>query len=257
MRRTLIFSLLFLCFLGAARADVVDGGRYRVSFSGTVDPNLLPRHTPYPIAVGVRGAVAPLPGNRPPQLAGFEVAFNRHARLFTKGLPNCPSRRLEALSSHGALEACRTALVGSGHFEAHVDIPDQAPLPARGRALLFKSSFHGRPALLAHVYGEKPVPVSQTLVMRVTHSRRPGFDVTLSATLPQVGEDWGYVTGFDFRLSRSYRYRGQRRSVLSANCPAPAGFSHVPFKLAEGTFFLADGSVRRRVLSETCRVSAD
>lgn len=257
MRWTLAFSLLFLCLLGAARAEVVEGGRYRVSFSGEVRPNLLPRHSPQPIAVEVQGEVTPLPGNRPPQLTGFEIAFNQHARLFTKGLPSCPRKRLDVLSTRGALEVCRRALVGTGHFEAHVDLPEQSPFPARGYALLFKSSIHGRPALLAHVYGVEPVPVTQVLVLRVTHSHRTGFDVTLAATLPQVGEDWGYVTGFDFRLDRSYRYRGRRRSVLSANCPAPAGFTHVPFKLARGTFFLADGGVRHRALGATCRVRAD
>jgi len=257
MRRTAVLSLFCLCLLGAARAEVVNGGRYRVSFSGDVQPNLLPRHSPQPIAVGVRGRVTPLPGNRPPQLTGFEVAFNRHAHLFTKGLPSCPRKRLASLTTTGALKACRKALVGTGHFEAHVDLPEQAPLPARGRALLFKSSFRGRPALVAHVYGDEPLPVTQVMPLRISHSRQPNFDVTLSARLPVVGEDWGYVTGFDFRLQRSYPYRGRRRSVVSASCPAPAGFTKVPFKLARGTFFLGDGSVRHRALGATCRVRAD
>lgn len=90
--------------------------------------------------------------------------------------------------------------------------------------------------------------------MRITHSHLPGFDVTISATLPKVGDDWGYVTGFDFRLHRSYLYRGRRRSVVSANCPAPTGFTKAPFKLAQGAFFLADGTVRHRALAATCRV---
>jgi hypothetical protein len=257
MLRPLAFCLFFLCLLGAARAEVVNGGRYRVSFSGKVQPNLLPRRELQPIAVSVRGQVTPLPGNRPPQLTGFEVAFNRNAHLFTKGLPSCPRKRLAALTTVGALRACQKSLVGTGHFEAHVDLPEQAPLPARGRALLFKSSFHGRPALVAHVYGEEPLPVTQILPLRVSHSRRPNFDVTLSARLPVVGEDWGYVTGFDFQLQRSYRYRGRLRSVVSASCPAPPGFTKIPFNLAQGTFFLGDGSTRHRALGATCRVRAD
>lgn len=257
MRRALVLSLLFLSFLGAARAEVIDGGRYRVSFSGEVAPNLLPRHSLQPISVAVRGKVTPVAGNRPPQLTRFEVAFNHHAHLFVEGLPTCSRKRLAVLNTGAALKICRGALVGSGHFEAHVDLPEQAPFPTRGRALLFKSSAHGRPALVAQTYGIDPLPVTQVLLLRVTHSHQPGFDVTLSATLPQVGEDWGYVTGFDFRLHRSYRYRGRRRSVVSANCPAPAGFTHVPFKLAQGTFFLGDGSVRHRALEANCRVRGD
>lgn len=254
MRRAIPISLLFLCLVGAARADVVNGGRYSVSFDGGVRPTLLPRHDLQPISVRVRGAVMPVPGNRPPPLSRFEVAFNRHAHLSTKGLPICPQERLMALTTRGALDHCRGALVGTGHFSAHVDIPEQAPFPSKGRALLFNSSSHGRPALVAHVYGEHPVPITQVLLLTITHRRHGGFDVTLAATMPQVGEDWGYVTGFDFTLSRSYLYRGRSRSVISANCPAPKGFTRVPFKLAEGSFFLADGSVRHRALGATCRV---
>jgi hypothetical protein len=254
MRCGIAFSLFFLCLFGAARADVVNGGRYRVSFTGGVRPNVLPRHDLQAISVSVRGAVTPLPGNRPPPLSRFEIAFNRHARLFTKGLPICPQGRLRASTTRGALKHCRKALVGTGHFYAHIDLPEQAPFPSSGRTLLFNSSFHGHRALLAQVYGPEPVPTTQVLPLAITHSRRSGFDVTLAATLPQVGEDWGYVTGFDFTLSRSYLYRGRLRSVVSANCPAPKGFTRVPFKLAEGSFFLADGSVRRRALGAVCRV---
>jgi hypothetical protein len=257
MRWTVALSLLFLCLIGAARADVVNGGRYRVSFTGEVRPNLLPRHDLQPITVSVRGAVTPLPGNRPAPLSRFEVAFNRHAHLFTKGLPICPRGRLAASTTREALKHCPEALVGTGHFFAHIDLPEQAPFPSRGRTLLFNSSFHGHPALLAQVYGRQPVPTTQVLPFAITHSRRRGFDVTLAATMPQVGEDWGYVTGFDFTLSRSYLYRGRLRSVVSANCPAPKGFTRVPFKLAEGSFFLADGSVRRRALGAICRVRPD
>lgn len=88
-----------------------------------------------------------------------------------------------------ALEACRKALVGTGHFEARVDLPEQAPLPTRGRALPSKSSFHGHQALVAHVYGTRPLPTTQIMPMRITHSHLPGFDVTISATLPKVGND--------------------------------------------------------------------
>lgn len=60
MRRALAFCLFFLCLFGAARGEVVNGGRYRISFSGKVQPDLLPRHSSRPIAVGVRGQVTPL-----------------------------------------------------------------------------------------------------------------------------------------------------------------------------------------------------
>ena len=149
---------------------------------------------------------------------------------------------------------CGKALVGSGHFSAHIDIPDQSPFPAAGRALLFNGMVHGRPVLFGHVYGPRPVQTTEVMAFVVGRSRQADFGVTLTATMPEVGDDWGYVTGFDLAMGRTYRYQGRRISLLTANCPAPAGFSQAPFKLARGTFYLADGGVRSRVLGSTCRV---
>jgi hypothetical protein len=249
--------LAALCLLGPARADTVTAGHVRVDFSGEIQPHVLPRHGDQPIAVTVRGKVKPLAGSRPPALQRFVVAFNRHAHLFTRGLPVCPRRRLLAATSRQAREACGRALVGSGHFTAHIDIPESAPFPASGRALVFNSSLHGRPALVIHIYGRRPVPTSQVLPLTISHSRRPGLDITLAATMPVVGEGWGYVTAFDLTLHRTYAYRGKRRSLVSASCPAPAGFDRVPFRLAQGSFYLADGSAPRRTLEATCRIGPE
>jgi hypothetical protein len=75
--------------------------------------------------------------------------------------------------------------------------------------------------------------------------------------MPHVGNQWGYVTGFDLVLSRSYRFHGRDRSFLSASCPAPSGIFTAPFKLARGTFYLSDGQTRSRVLSAACHVRPD
>ena len=72
--------------------------------------------------------------------------------------------------------------------------------------------------------------------------------------MPNVGEEWGYVTGFDLALSRTYSFRGRTRSLLSASCPAPTGIFTAPYKLARGTFYLSGGRTRERVLSGACHV---
>lgn len=255
MARCIISLLLaFLAFLGIARADVVTGGHVEVDFSGRIRPRTLPRDHVQPISVGVQGKVTPVGGSRPAALRRFAVAFNRNARLSTRGLPVCPARRLLADTTRQALEACRGALVGSGHFSAHIDIPEQAPFPSNGRALVFNSSLGGHPAFAVHIFGTNPVPTTEVLPLAIGHSTRPGLDVTLSATMPEVGDQWGYVTGFEFTLNRRYTYRGRERSLVSASCPAPAGFSRVPFRLATGSFYLGDGSVHQRSLGAVCHV---
>jgi len=261
-RVTLLSCSLAVSVFGVAKADVITGGdgvitggNVRVDFNGSMSPRSLPRTQPEPISVRVRGAVQPVGENRPPALRKLVIAINSHARLTTRGYPTCTRRKLRATTTRQALAVCGKALVGDGHFAAHIDIPDQSPFPSSGRALLFNGRVHGRPVLFGHVYGARPVRTTEVMSFVVGRSRQSEFGITLTAKMPEVGDEWGYVTGFDLAMGRNYRYQGHTISLLRANCPAPAGFSRVPFKLARGTFYLAGGGVRSRVLGSACRVS--
>jgi hypothetical protein len=248
---SVILALAVAISLASARADVITGGNVRVAFTGTTWPKALPRRSPRPVALRIAATVTALGARRPPALRRFRIAFNRHAHLSLGRLPVCPRRRLQGRTTSQALAVCGDALLGDGRFSAHIDIPEQAPFPARGHALLFNSSLHGRPALLAHIYGRRPLPTIEILTLSVGHDTRPGYRVTLSATLPDVGDEWGYVTGFMLTLRREAG--DGTAGPLSANCPAPAGIAVVPFRLAFGEFQLSDGTARDRALGATCR----
>jgi hypothetical protein len=250
----LVTALAAILVLGVAHAEVITGGNVSVTFSGEMSPRVLPRARTQPISLHVEGSVDPIDGRRPPALSRLVVAVNRHAQLTTRGLPVCLPGALHALTTQRALARCRPALVGSGHFTAHIDLPEEAPFPSVGRALVFNSRLHGRPALLAHVYGAKPAPTVEILPLVIGHEEGGSYGLTFSATMPNVGEEWGYVTGFDLSLSRTFRVQGQTRSLLSASCPAPSGISTVPYRVARGTFFLSNGQTRSRVLSGACHV---
>ena len=119
--------------------------------------------------------------------------------------------------------------------------------------LAFKSERNGRPAMAAHVFGKSPVPTSEVLPMTFSRRGQGNFGPIVSVEMPDIGNDWGYVNGFDLTLKRRYRYRGQALSVISASCPAPADLDEVPFKAARGVFELADGSTLTRVVGGSCR----
>jgi len=256
-RAPFILFVLAVCLSAQlpASAEVVTGGNYRISFSGSMTPAGLPRVGSEPISVSVSGAVRQLSGAPAPALREFTVAINRHAHLSLAGLPTCNRRRITGYSTSQALAACGEALVGSGHFSAHIDVPEQAPFPAAGRLVVFNSRYHGHPALLGHVYGSQPVPAALDMYFRLHRERKGPFGLGLTATLPAVGEEWGYVKGFEMSLGRRYLFHGRKRSLLSAGCPAPRGFDSAPFKLARGEFQLADGSSRSRTLTGVCRVA--
>jgi hypothetical protein len=252
-----LFAVALICMQSLVSAEVITGGNYRISFSGSMTPAKLPRAGSHPISVSVRGAVRPLPGAPSPALREFTVSINRHARLSLRGLPVCPRSRIVGHSTSQALASCRDALVGSGEFTAHIDLPEQTPFPAAGRLLVFNSRYHGHRALLGHVFGRQPVPTALDMYFRLHQERKGPFGLTLTATLPEIGEEWGYVKSFEVSLGRRYLFHGREHSLLAAGCPAPAGLTSAPFKLARGVFSLADGSTRSRVLTGVCHVAKD
>jgi hypothetical protein len=254
-RYVAFFGLLVgaLALAATARGEIVSGGDVRVSFNASISPKKLPRSHSAPIALHVAATLAPVEGRRPEALRQVTVEVNRHAVATTRGLPRCPWHKLQSLSSRQALKVCGDSLIGTGHFSSHIDIPEQAPFPAEGRMLAFNSIHHGRPAVAAHVFGIDPAPISEVLPMTFARRGQGNFGPVVTVQMPKIGNEWGYVTGFELTLKRTWRYRGREMSVISASCPAPAGLDEVPFKAARGVFELADGSSLTRVVGGTCK----
>ena len=69
--------------------------------------------------------------------------------------------------------------------------------------------------------------------------------------MPQVTGQWGYVTGIQLTIGRTYRYRGHTRSYLSADCPAPKGFPGAPFHLAKASFAFPEETLAS-ILTRSC-----
>jgi hypothetical protein len=255
-RAVLAIGIALLSLFGVAQADVVSGGNVRIAFRGWINPKTLPRSHPAPVALHVAATVTPIEGRRPESLNRVTVEINRHAVGTTRGLPKCPWRSLLSVSSHRALKICGDALIGTGHFSSHIDIPETAPFPAEGRLLAFNSMRNGRPAVAAHVFGKDPVPTSEVLPMTFKPRGHGRFGPIISVRMPKIGNDWGYVNGFDLTIKRTYRYRGRRMSVISASCPLPADLDEAPFRAARGVFELGDGSTLTRILVSTCHASS-
>jgi hypothetical protein len=244
--------LVVLAVAGLARAEVVQRDHLRVSFEGELTPHTLPRSGEAPVKVAVGGKITTTNGSNPPQLRTVSIAINRNGHLAVGGLPVCRIQQIQPASNAGALEACRDSLVGEGSFSANVLLPSQAPFPSAGKVLAFNGAFHGKPAILAHVYGTQPAPTSYTLPFQVIPTKGT-FGTTLEASLPQVTSEWGYVTGLSLTLGRTFRYRGKAHSYLSGSCPAPAGFPGATFPLAQASFGFP-GHTLTSILTRSCKV---
>ncbi|HWM55689.1 MAG TPA: hypothetical protein VNO20_09905 [Solirubrobacterales bacterium] len=236
-----------------ASAEVSQKRGVRVSVNGSLQPSKLPRHGTAPVAVSFSGEVGSTKADGPPQLEKISIAINRNGRLDTRGLPRCRMSDIDPSTTREAIAACRSSLIGDGSFSANVKLPEQSPFPSKGEVLAFNGRLHGRPAVFAHIFGTKPVPTSIVLPFEIT-STGGTFGTVLTASLPRVTGEWGYVTGLAMTLKRQFSYRGKSRSYMSAGCPAPAGFRQVFFPLARTSFSFEGGLTVTSTLTRSCRV---
>jgi hypothetical protein len=258
MRRLLIAAAVAVCCLpiagAAAQRQIVQSGNVRVSFGGRLAPKALPRERLAPVTVHLDGSVAAVDGTRPPQLREISVAVNRSGQLSVAGLPNCSAATLQQTSTERALDLCRDALVGHGHFAANVDFPGSPLIPAEGKVLVFNNSGPKGAGMVLHLYGTRPARAAFVLPFKIARRPRGEFGTVFSARIPTLASDLGYVTDIELTIGRTYRYAGETRSFLSASCAAPAGFPGATYQLARATFTFPEETELTSTLPGNCKV---
>jgi len=254
MRRLLVGVGVLALLLSAslASAEVVQKGGLRVAFSGKLSPTKLPRSGSAPIHVSVGTQIDSAKSRNPPRLRTLQIAINRYGRLDPDLVPKCTLRDIQPSTTENALAACGDSLVGKGTFEANVALSRQAPFPSSGPLYAFNGVAGGKPAILAHVYGEKPVPTSFTLVFELKKTKGT-FGNVLRASLPEVTGSSGYITGLSLNLGKTLRSHGKTKSYLSASCPAPKGFSGASFPFAKVSLDFGSKKVEE-TLARSCKV---
>jgi hypothetical protein len=248
-----IILAVLLLSASLARAELTARGDLFVKFSGGITPNSLPRDSRAPITVSLAGTIRTLSGKRPPALRRIAIAINRGGHLDAKGLPICHRRQIEPSSSDMALAVCGRALVGRGSFAAEVAFPEQAPFASRGRILAFNARIDGQRAILAHVYGASPAPITRFIVFHI-RDRGGTYGTVLTGVVPEAENQYGYLKEISLSLHRNFTYRGERHSYLSASCSAPGDFPGATFAFARASMGFADGRSLSSILTRSCKV---
>jgi hypothetical protein len=233
-------------------AEIAQKGNLRVSINGQLAPHTLPRKGTAPVAVTVGGQISTTDGTEPPQLREMTIEINRHGQIESAGLPSCKANAIRTASNGRALATCGPALVGEGKFNGTITLPGSAPYPFEGKLLVFNSSEHGHPVLLAHIYSPHPFATSFVISFAISRKRKGTYGTVLTANLRKALGTKKNLTGIEMTLSRRYSYKGRRRSYVSAGCPAPKGVRSVPYSLARTSFGFADGRHLSEVLNRTC-----
>lgn len=245
MRRVAFIAVTVLLAwspLAIGEVDQKDG--VRVSVTGKMTPSKLPRTKAAPVAVSVGGHITATEHGALPKLQEIEIAINSHGQLASRKLPVCRLGHIDPSTTSQALAACRSSLIGEGHFSANVRIPEQSPFPSEGKLLAFNGRLRGKPAIFAHIYGTQPVPTSYVLPFLIKQTRGT-YGSVFEASLPNVTGEWGYVTGVDLNLQRRF---------LSASCPAPKDFTSATFPLLRIGFGFSGGPKLSSTLIRSCKV---
>ena len=248
-------ALLALALTSYAGAETKILGNLQLSVQAKLSPKKLPRETSAPIAVSVGWQIQSTdPAQKPPSLKSVKIEINRAGILDPTGLPDCPYPQIQPASTQRALANCRPSLVGQGSFSALVGLEGQESYVSKGTMLVFKGTKAGKAVLYGQIYTNYPFAASFVIVFKLSKEKKGTYATTLSATLPANLRAWGNLTEVKMRLARNYSYKGQKRSFLSAGCPAPKGFGAAPFPLARTSFTFNGAPQVSQILSETCKV---
>jgi DNA-binding beta-propeller fold protein YncE len=238
----------------ASTSEAVQQGNLRVALNASLAPKKLPREKQAPVHFSVSANVSSADGSIPPQLRGITVKINRNGSIDPSATPVCEMEDVQPSTTEGALAACRDSFVGEGKLLAKVLLTQKSPFPSSGRIVAFNGTWKGRPAILAHVYGTKPVPTSFTMPFVISKISKGTFGTQLHATFPHFSGKWGYITGISLDLGATSHSHGQKRSYISAACRAPKGFGKVSFSLTEAKLSFAGHGPVTQTLQRSCGV---
>lgn len=256
-RRTAIpLLLMLLCLVGAAAAsgEVEQQGDLRIHFQGDFNPRALPRNSPAPVTVHIASRIGTTDGSVVPPLKRFEIALNRNGHFSTEGLPACTSSLLQSTSAGTALARCRSSVIGRGSYKANVDLATTGEVSVTGSILAFNGHQGRENVILLHLYGTVPVSATFIVVVHVAKPSAGRFGTVLRGTVPRLAGGLGSIKSISLTMGRTYSYHGERRSLISASCPVPAGFGGAPFALARGSFYFAGHKPFSPTLTRNCRV---
>ncbi len=238
MKRTALGACLslLLVFVGLAHAEVIQRGSFRIAVGAKITPKRLPRSKPAPVQFALHLHLSAKRGSEPPQLRDVTLEINRHGHFDPGAVPVCQMNEIQPATTANALAACGGDEVGTGRLLSKVKFTQGAPFPSDGKLIAFNGRWQGRPAILAHVYGTKPLPTSVTIPFVITQTHDGQFGTSLEASLSTFSGKWGHVTSLSMSLGGAGATQDRSHYYLSAGCPAPKGFGLVGFPLSRARF---------------------
>jgi hypothetical protein len=175
------------------------------------------------------------------------VDFDKSASLFTKGVPTCDPAKLQSTSTEAALQACGKAKIGGGGGVALLPLGEKVFTEPTVITAFNGVPQGGRAVVLLHAYGSAPVQTTLVLVGRVSNFNKEGFGPRLDVEIPKIAGGTGAITDFTVTINKKFRFKGLRRSYVSAKCPSSRKLK------ARATFTYLDGESLTAVSKRSCQ----
>jgi len=230
-----------LLFAAGASAALLRFDNLVLTADGGFTPRTLPRRAFVPIDFRGRADLRAIDRGIPLAVQRIVLDFDRDGRLGIAGLPACdPSLLVEATPAE-ARARCRNAIVGRGRVGALIARAAGAPLEASSPLTIFNGPRQqGHPTAILHA--RTTVPAIQTFVITVPIEQRRGeFRYRVTIDVPPIAAGRGALTHIDAKVGRRYRFRGIKRSYISARCSDNVLRTHGRLVFADAT--IVDGTL--------------
>jgi hypothetical protein len=182
------------------------------TFSGSVSPTTLPKHSFAPVTAKFNLDITSADANPPPRLQTATVHFDNQVKVDAKGLAVCQPSKLENTDAPAARKACPQSIIGTGFANAKVTFPDQAPIDAPAPVTLFNGPPQGgNPVIIIHAYTTVPAPTTFIVPGTLIHN-------SVTFTVPPIAGGYGTLVHYDSRVGRKYKVHGQKKSYANAKC---------------------------------------
>lgn len=242
----LAIAMAGLVAAGSVSAVTVLAGNLVIKVDGSTDPATLPKSEMAPIGFHGSASIETSDSSHIPPALSTELLIDKHITIDTAGLPTCTLGQLQGAPPATAMKVCGDALIGKGVSSAQVQFPEQAAFTAKGPLLAFNgpasSGYGGKGGYreqLYYVYAHVPLPTALIAVAKISRaSGKYGYKVVVS--IPKIAGGAGSFSGAEFTIDRKWTYKGEKHSVLSAECANGHLDAQVDIAFGDGTDVTGD-----------------
>lgn len=191
----------------------------QVAIKADFKPTRLPSNYLVPTHLKVEGTVSMADGTHPPAIRKATVELDKNMAIDAKGLPACKVTRIRATKTAEALKACRPALVGKGRTETEIAFPNQSPFTTNARVVAFYGGIkNGVRTIYLHSFLSTPTPAAVITTVKVSKIHKGRYGTKLVISIPSSAGSAGSTKKFTFDFFRTFAFKDEKRSFVSAKC---------------------------------------